>query len=82
MSTPQRFILTAQYSLSVTSNLTGRLTEGQDYFHVIVWFLGCVTHQLLNPVVSQCLGLKDPVTGQIRFFLKNCMRAWLTNKHV
>lgn len=63
-----RLLLTAQYSLSVPSNLTGRLTEGRDYFHVIVWFPGCVTHQLLNPVVSQCLGLKDPVAGQIGFF--------------
>lgn len=69
MITPQRFILVAQYSLSVPSNLMGRPTEGRDYFHVIVWYPGCVTHQLLNPVVSQCLGLKDPVAGQIGFFL-------------
>lgn len=44
--------------------LMGRITGAWDYSHVIVGVPGCVTHQMPNPVVSQSLGLKDPVAGQ------------------
>lgn len=42
----------------------GWVTRAQDYFHVIVCIPECVTHQIPNPVVPQCLGLKDPVASQ------------------
>lgn len=50
--------------LTLPPRLIGRFTGARDYFHVIVCVPGCVTHQMPNPVVSQCLMPKDPVAGQ------------------
>ena len=42
----------------------GRITTARDYFHLTVCVPGRVTHQIPNPAVSQCRGIKDPVAGQ------------------
>lgn len=65
--------------LTLPPRLIGRFTGARDYFHVIVCVPGCVTHQMPNPVVSQCLMPKDPVAGQTGSL--NRMRVWLTDKH-
>lgn len=47
--------------LTLAPHLMGRISGAQYYFHVIVCVPGCVNPQMPNPVVSLCLGLKDPV---------------------
>lgn len=66
--------------ISLTSHLVWRVsTKAWDYFHVIVCVPGCVTRQKPNSVVSQCLGLTDPVAGQAGSLYYR--REWPTNKH-
>lgn len=44
--------------------MMSKITKAWDYFHAIVCVPGCVTHEMPNPVVSQCLMPKDPIAGQ------------------